>query len=73
MMNSNFLHVVCEMPIEYLDAYIQQAVGICCLQEMSVLEIRIQESRAGREYLKITEIGWVERRGSRVRQVESQH
>lgn len=46
---------------------------MCYLQEMSVLEIRIQESPAGREYLKITEIGWVERRGSRVRQVESQH
>lgn len=33
MINSNFV-CVCEMPIEYLDAYVQQAVGTC-FQERS--------------------------------------
>ena len=39
-----------QMPIGYPDMYVKQGVGICCFQEKLVLEIRIQESAADREY-----------------------
>ena len=37
-----------QMPIGHPDAYVQKGVGICCFQKL-MLEIRIQESAAGRE------------------------